>query len=123
MANKGWLYTATTEQRLEQIKAGIELGMTSKQVAMNCGCYYADRITSGGDSGGSLVRRFANRHGLTFPKRKTSAGLSRISSALRFHKLRRLHDTGVVDVDPFNIFGAETEPQPFELLDMIGGAE
>ena len=64
MANdkKGWWYRASKEQRLEQIKAGIELGMTSKQVAMNCGCYYAEIYSiSGGDPGGSLVDSYALR--------------------------------------------------------------
>jgi len=37
MTQKGWWYRASQEQRLRQIDAGIELGMTAKQVAMVSG--------------------------------------------------------------------------------------
>lgn len=50
----GWWYRATADQKLAQIDAAIDLGMTSTQVAMNCG---ANRTT---------VTTFANYHGRRF---------------------------------------------------------
>lgn len=62
--------TATTEAKLAQIDGGISLGMTAKQVGMNCG-------TTGG-----AVRAFAIANGRHFhgqsaagKRRQTEAGL------------------------------------------------
>lgn len=57
---KGWWYSATTEQKLAQVKAGIELGMTAEDVAFNCGCNTRGTVIS-----------FAATHGLRFPKKFT----------------------------------------------------
>lgn len=63
---KGWWYRATQEQKLAQIDAAIELGMTAKQVAMNCGCYISDRHTS------TIVDAFARYHGRRFAGETTA---------------------------------------------------
>ena len=62
----GWWYRASTEERLAQIDAGIELGMTAKQVAMNCGCLYESASVA---SGGQLVTQLARRNGRRFPEK------------------------------------------------------
>lgn len=60
---RGWWYTASTEDRLAQIDSAIELGMTAKQCAMNCGCAYDD----GASTAGHLVAAFARDYGRPFP--------------------------------------------------------
>lgn len=50
----GWWHRATQEQRLAQIDAAIELGMTCPQVAKNCG------------GSVSAVSGFALNHGRNF---------------------------------------------------------
>jgi len=65
---RGWWYSATREQKLAQVRAGIELGMTAQQIAMNCGCLYRNRRDG---SRGGLVSHFAEYHGLTFPRKET----------------------------------------------------
>lgn len=60
----GWWYRATAEQKLAQIDAAIELGMTSTQVAMNCG---ARRTT---------VCTFANYHNRRFVDGQSKAARS-----------------------------------------------
>lgn len=68
--SKGWWYRATTEQRLAQIDAGIELGMTAAQVAMNCGCLADQDFNARGQLGsGKLVSDYALRHGRQFPRK------------------------------------------------------
>lgn len=59
---RGWWYGASTEQRLAQIDAAIELGMTAKQCAMNCGCLYDSQSVRPGDR----VHGFASYHGRHF---------------------------------------------------------
>ncbi len=61
----GWWYRASREERLAQIDAGIELGMTSAQVAMNCGCHQEQHRSS---HGGHTVLSFARSHGRHFPR-------------------------------------------------------
>lgn len=56
-----WWNRATVEQKMTQIKAGIELGMTSKQIAMNLGA----PIRTPNDNG---VKSFADHFGLKFGK-------------------------------------------------------
>ena len=52
---RGWWYRATTAERLAQIDGCIELGMTAKQCAMNCGA-----------PGRVWVQQFATNHGRSF---------------------------------------------------------
>lgn len=65
---RGWWYSASTEDRLAQIDAAIELGMTEKQCAMNCGCAYFDSPTNKG----GVVGSFARRHGRHFKNLHTT---------------------------------------------------
>ena len=37
MTQRGWWDNATREERLAQVRAGAELGMTCEQLAINCG--------------------------------------------------------------------------------------
>ena len=57
---RGWWYSASTEDRLAQIDGAIELGMTAKQCAMNCGCVLDSNP-------GGNVTVYAHRHGRNFP--------------------------------------------------------
>lgn len=50
----GWWYRATQEQKLAQIDAAIEVGMTVPQVAINCGANV------------NTVGSFATNHGRHF---------------------------------------------------------
>jgi hypothetical protein len=66
MSKAGWWYRASQDEKLAQVKAGIELGMTAEQVARNCGCFCEGHRTG---NGGGTVAQFAARHGLSFAKR------------------------------------------------------
>ncbi len=55
-----WWKRASQEERLKQIDAGIELGMTGRQVAMNL------RVPMYPGGKQSAVDRFANSHGRHF---------------------------------------------------------
>lgn len=105
---------ASQEQRLAQIDAGIELGMTSKQIAMCLRAPMYDR-----DGQDNAVKTFGNRHGRHFPtpreeaSRRSGRVSGRISSALK------LRNAGYLDVshkDAFSIFGRSDEPNPFNAL-------
>lgn len=61
-----WWDRATDEQKLVQIDAGIELGMTGRQISMNL------RAPVSVD-GGSKVTTFARRHGRSFHGVKSKA--------------------------------------------------
>lgn len=69
-----WWYRATAEQKLAQIDAAIELGMTAGQIAMNCGTI---RTT---------VFAFANYHGRYIAGGRTTAtpGQRRASNVRAF---------------------------------------
>jgi len=62
MKRESWWYSASNEDRLAQIDGAIELGMTAKQCAMNCGCY---ELQSKRASNGP-VADFALNHGRHF---------------------------------------------------------
>ena len=51
---KGWWHHASTEQKLAQIDAGIELGLTARQVALASGCNWLN------------LSRVAHYHGRKF---------------------------------------------------------
>lgn len=85
--SKGWWYRASTEQRLAQIDAGIELGMTAAQVAMNCGAaFYSD--------GKSHVHVFARDHGRKFRNSQEERALQ-IEQRKEVERLRRLRSRPV----------------------------
>lgn len=91
---------ATTAQKLAQIDAGIELGMTSAQVAMNCGCY-ADAHRDHG----FRVRVFAQAHGRRFPAGMSTYGRQRLAEAARFIQMRARQDrTGFLPDAAHDIF-------------------
>lgn len=110
---KRWWYRASREEKLAQVKAGIELGMTSKQVAMNCGCYYDQAFgNDGGDQGGSLVGSFARYHGTPFPHAPSAAGKARIAAGnVVRHKVKRTRDITTLD-EAYDIFGNRSRPSP-----------
>lgn len=60
-----WWDRASRDERLAQIDAGIELGMSAHQVAMNCGCVYD------GDKKGALLDKFARYYGRHFQSDQT----------------------------------------------------
>jgi hypothetical protein len=59
----GWWSRASTAERLAQIDAAIELGMTARQCAINCGCL--DELKIARDQPGAL-QYFAFRNGRHF---------------------------------------------------------
>lgn len=65
--SKGWWHRATTEQRLAQIDAAIQLKMTAGQVAKNCGCYDAQDYAN---FPGKVVASFAASHGRYFNSKR-----------------------------------------------------
>lgn len=73
----GWWYRATAEQKLAQIDAAIEIGMTAKQVAMNCG------VDLGLSDRGYTVQSFATYHGRAFSQ---ADDYKRRLAATRRHK-------------------------------------
>ncbi len=96
---KTWWERATTRQRLAQIDGGIECGMSSGQVAKNCG---APIYTNG-----NAVLSCAQQHGRSFPNIKTAAGLARIKrAAARTSFYGRAHQE-INSPDAFSIFGGE----------------
>ncbi len=74
--NGGWWYRASLEQKLAQVDGGIELGLTSNQVAMVSGA--KDRYT---------VKAFGAYHGRHF----TTSNYSSLSKAraARFAPIHR----------------------------------
>jgi len=101
--------TATDEQKIEQIKGGIEVGMNSRQVAMNLGATYTN-ITS------AQVTNFWKRQGFKFPHNKIESthSMREIARATSGRK------AGVPEVEKkfsFKIFDHDdTKPDPFEGL-------
>lgn len=98
--------TATQEQKLAQIDGGIECGMNSTQIAMNCG---TDRI---------IVIGFAHHRGRKFPHDvgagKGVLGRKHIGDRLRVeHAKRRVERTGDFGDAAFSIFDNHSEA--FEL--------
>jgi hypothetical protein len=87
-----WWHNATDEQKLAQVKGGLECGMTSSHVGMNCGISC------------QTVRNFAKTFGINFPNTTVSSrSASRQSGKIRAakiygerHELTPYH---------FNIFG------------------
>jgi len=92
--------TATSTERLRQIDAGIELGMTAKQVAMNFGLH------EGTDRHGSKkVLYFALNHGRHFKRAQASVS-SKQSISMKHYWDRRIQDhSGTLPADAFDIFG------------------
>ena len=65
-----WWARASTEQRLAQVDAGIELGMTARQVAM-----------ASGANTRSAVWGFARNHGRHFPPSSMASASTRRAAA------------------------------------------
>lgn len=106
-----WWERASVEDRLAQIDGGIECGMTSRQIAMNCGAPIFKRDNA--------VLRFGKAHGRHFLA-KNSAGRSReggLSSSLV-----RTRKSGFVEYEistAFDIFGTREPTERF--IDAIPG--
>ena len=93
---------ASTEQRLAQIDGAIELGMTSKQVAKNCGVHY------------QVLLDFARQNGRHFSRNSEEAVRKRrLSMAIRTeignHVSARLTYERA-GFDPSNLAGARLFP-------------
>lgn len=74
--------TATDEQKLQQIDAAVSLGLTSKQVAMNCGTDF------------TRVLYFAGKHGRKFGRGeewRRKAAIN-VSNGSVYRSLQRLKD-------------------------------
>lgn len=109
----GWWYRATNEQRLAQIDAGIELGMTAKQVAMNCGCAYEVRANGAGvreGERGAAVIAFAISHGRNFPRQKAGSGSAkRIGEKIAISRAKAAMRDGYVIEAAFDIFNTRKQ--------------
>lgn len=100
-----WWARATTEQRLAQIDGGISLGMTARQIALNCGTQ-RDNLYA-----------FGRRRGRTFP---ATAGDSAASGCFTGDETRavkrRRRDRVSSEVyarDAFSIFSSHEAEEPF----------
>jgi hypothetical protein len=87
--SKGWWHHASEAERLAQIDAAIELGMTARQCAMNCGAAL------------SAVRYLANSCGRFFPNTGTSTPSHRRARSLSADKRAYLRG------EPINMWGVE----------------
>jgi len=101
-----WWHTATREQRLAQIDGAIELGMTSKQCAMNCGCVYDE---GSGRQGGVSVRDFAGYHGRLFRNDDDKEAAKGRKIAAWHHRRKTLSQAkdAYLAGEPVNFWGAE----------------
>lgn len=93
---------ATTEQRLAQIDGGIELLMTSSQIAKNCG------TTS------HQIKYFSYAHGRKFVASRIDSG-KRGSPAKRISLERQKGVSNTEMKDAFSIF--DNRPKPSDFLD------
>lgn len=80
----GWWYRANQTQKVAQVEAGIELGMTARQVSIASGA----KVTG---YGSGPVAMFAWSHGLSFPRRGNSAAGER---SKRKQSARAAYDRG-----------------------------
>lgn len=91
---KTWWERASTEDRLAQIDGGIAVGMTTKQVSMNCGAPIYE-------NGTCAVSSFANNHGRIFGRAHINL---KVSAAMKTHHRRRSGGIEVDVSDAFDIF-------------------
>lgn len=78
--NPHWWRSASTEQRLAQVDAGIELGMTARQVALVSGArMYGKRGMP------TVVTNFASFHGRSFHGRYVNAANRRKSALAAYN--------------------------------------
>ena len=86
-----WWERATTEQRIAQIKGGIECGMNSRSMATNCG------------TAAHTLLSFAHHHGISIPTVFPSGERARINSIRLSARQRKVgqHEYG----DVFELFG------------------
>ncbi len=109
-----WWERATDEQKLEQIDAGIALGMTGKQISMNLRAYV-------NSDGGSKVTSFARRHGRSFPYGESKNRGNGGRSSGKFVGLMNARRKGVPETmikTAYEIFRhAESVPFDMDFLD------
>lgn len=103
--------TASTEQRLAQIDAGIELGMTRKQIAMCLGAPL--------DNSANALGAFANRHGRSFPvkseERSRAGKRGGLIGGLANARRSGAHETDIKGA--FSIFGHSGQSFEIALFD------
>lgn len=100
---------STTFQKLAQIDGGISLGMTARQIAMNCGTK-RDNVASLG-----------RRHGRVFPAVNSgggheSAGARRGGSVTRIIRARKHGASNMLMADAFTIFDPS---EPEDMFDEV----
>lgn len=106
-----WWERASTEERLAQIDGGIAVGMSVKQISLNCGA----KIYT---NGRSEVLYFGHLHGRKFPRVVTSAyrDCGRRSVTLR----RR--SAGLIEVEDFRAFEIfDRTNSPDRFIDILPG--
>lgn len=86
--------SATQDQRLKQIDAGIELFMTARQIAMNCGATK------------QAILSYGHRHGRKFPAGCNDGGRRNRDNVNRVLMSRRKKNPEVNVIEAFEIFGA-----------------
>lgn len=91
--------SATTEQKLAQIDGGIECGMTTEQIAVNCGVSPTDK-----NPASRVVAWFAINHGRKFgynlPVRRLKERMAHTRTKIEIEMTHDLPD------DAFSIFEA-----------------
>lgn len=93
----GWWFRATHEQRMAQLDAAISLGMTARQLAMNCG----------GTVG--AVAQFASVNGRKFRGYSAAKDLSLArgrASVIRHHNVAKLKAAYLAG-EPVEVWGVE----------------
>lgn len=113
-ADKGWWYRATDAERLAQIDAGIALGMTAKQIAMNCQC----EIYAGSE--GSRIKAFAYANGRSFNREAATEAVTRKQIAhWAVKKAKSAIQRGVIGDEAFGIFGTAHARQSQDVYDVM----
>ncbi|ULJ73628.1 hypothetical protein [Rhizobium gallicum] len=100
---------ASIAERLAQIDGGIELCMTKRQIAMNCGTTMED------------ISAFGRQHGRLFPAKNSGSvaekkGGRRGGSITRILRARAAGAHNLLMADAFNIFDKEEQVSPFEAM-------
>ena len=75
-----WWKSATTEQRIAQVKGAIEIGLTQRETALLLGC------------GKSNIAAFASKHKLSFGGRSSAyEKMGVVAKEVRAHSYRKLN--------------------------------
>lgn len=102
-----WWSNATEQQKLAQIDGGIECGMTTRQIAMNCGATRA------------AVASYGRDHGRTFPAKSELRHSISGGKVQRIMQARRAGAPNTLMTDAFSIFDQPKkrglfDPHPYD---------